>query len=251
MKRITVFHFKDLWRRLLAVVITVNMVAALAPVGSVSAEESGAVSGFTVQINETVTNGFTHPGVGVTKAVLENMRTQVLAQKEPWYSYYKAMIVSSAASKTVTSSNQSSTDPSKPASDAFNSQSFNSRIYFRWAESVYTGLVVLYNERRDLSGQCDAYHPHLGADGSGQIPIFHRCAYPCRHPAQPDDDGGGDFAVFDLSNTGACVDGQGYCGPHEQPDQSGDPDVRIRQQLVHEPEQLCADGRDGGLYIHR
>ena len=143
MKRITVFHFKDLWRRLLAVVITVNMVAALAPVGAVSAEETGAVSGFTVQINETVTNGFTHPGVGVTKAVLENMRTQVLAQKEPWYSYYKAMIVSSAASKTVTSSNQSSTDPSKPASDAFNSQSFNSR-FIADGLKAYTQALMYY-----------------------------------------------------------------------------------------------------------
>ena len=38
-------------------------------------------SGYTVEINETVTNGFTHPGVGVTKSVLENMRTQVLAKK--------------------------------------------------------------------------------------------------------------------------------------------------------------------------
>ena len=38
------------------------------------------------------------------------------------------MLLSAAASKTVTSSNQSSTDPAKPASYAFNSQSFDSRF---------------------------------------------------------------------------------------------------------------------------
>ena len=158
-------------------------------------------TGYTVQINETITNGFTHPGVGVTKAILENMRTQVLAQKEPWYSYYKAMTVSSAASKTVTSSNQSSTDPSKPASDAFNSQGFNSRFISDGLKAYTQALMYYITERRDLSGQCDAYHPHLVPDGSCQIPIFHGCAYPCRHPAQPDGNGGGDFKIFHLSNT--------------------------------------------------
>ncbi len=151
MKRSTAFHFKDLWRRLLALFVTVCMVATLAPVGAVSAEESadgGTVStGYTVEINETITNGFTHPGVGLTKAILENMRAEVLAQKEPWYSYYKAMTVSSSASKTVTSSNQSSTDPTKPAVYAFNSQGFNPRFIARWFESVYTGADVLYNRR--------------------------------------------------------------------------------------------------------
>ena len=30
--------------------------------------------------------------------------------------------------------------------------------------------------------------------------------YPCRHPAQPDDDGGGDFAVLDVIERGTCVE---------------------------------------------
>ncbi|WP_051251118.1 discoidin domain-containing protein [Paenibacillus harenae] len=147
MKSKTAFHFRDQWRRLMAVVVTVTMFATLAPAGAVSAVESGdggAIStGYTVEINETVTNGFTHPGVGVTKAILENMRTQVLAQKEPWYSYYKAMTVSATASKTVTSSNQSSTDPTKPAVYAFDSQGFNSR-YIADGLKAYTQSLMYY-----------------------------------------------------------------------------------------------------------
>jgi hypothetical protein len=56
------------------------------------------------------------------------MRAEVQAQKEPWYSYFQAMTVSSAASTTVTSSNQSATDPSKPGTDAFNSQGVESKF---------------------------------------------------------------------------------------------------------------------------
>jgi hypothetical protein len=71
--------------------------------------------------------GFLHPGVGVTKEVLENVRTQVRAQQEPWNSHFNAMLLSSAASRTVTSSNAGS-DPTRPASLAFSSQGFNGRF---------------------------------------------------------------------------------------------------------------------------
>ncbi len=73
-------------------------------------------------------SGFKHPGVGLTKDVLDSMRTQVLAKKEPWNTYFHQMLLLPAAAKTVTSSNQSSTDPTMPAQDAFNSQSFQSRF---------------------------------------------------------------------------------------------------------------------------
>lgn len=147
MTRKAALHFRDLWKRLMAVIVAVSLIAALMPIGTASAadaEESGAISaGYTVEINETVTNGFTHPGVGVTKAILENMRDQVLAQKEPWYSYYKAMTVSGTASKTVTSSNQSTTDPTKPAIVAFDSQGFNSR-FIADGLKAYTQALMYY-----------------------------------------------------------------------------------------------------------
>ncbi|MRN55030.1 putative Ig domain-containing protein [Paenibacillus monticola] len=133
MKRETAFHFGKVWRLLLSLFVVVNTLSALLmPDGSASAADTtgGTVStDYQVEINETISsNGFTHPGVGLTKATLETMRVGVLEQKEPWYSYYQAMTVSSAASKTVTSSNASSTDPTKPAVLAFDSQSFNSKF---------------------------------------------------------------------------------------------------------------------------
>ena len=81
------------------------------------------VTSYQPTISETIdASGFKHPGVGVTRDVLENMRAEVLAQKEPWNTYFNQMLLSGAASKTVGSKNQSSTDPTRPAVVAFNSQ---------------------------------------------------------------------------------------------------------------------------------
>ncbi len=106
-------------------------------------DEGGNTTNYIVQINETFTDGFTHPGVGMTKSKLETMRSMVLAKKEPWYSYYQAMTLSSAAAKTVTSSNQSSTNPNIPASDAFNSQGFNSK-FIADGLKAYTQTIMYY-----------------------------------------------------------------------------------------------------------
>jgi len=106
-----------------------------------AAEQTAATD--VVQITETTSNGFLHPGVGVTKAVLENARAQIMAKKEPWYSYYKAMLVSSTASRTVTSSNQSAADPTKPASDAFDNQGFNGR-FISDGLKAYTQSLLYY-----------------------------------------------------------------------------------------------------------
>ncbi|MFB5673434.1 discoidin domain-containing protein [Paenibacillus terreus] len=109
---------------------------------SVSAEEPPSATD-TVEITETSSNGFLHPGIGVTKYILENMRAQIMAKQEPWYSYYKAMLVSSTASKTVTSSNQDPLQPTKPASDAFDSQGFNSR-FISDGLKAYTQALLYY-----------------------------------------------------------------------------------------------------------
>ncbi len=45
-------------------------------------------------------SGFTHPGVGVTKELLETARTQVLAGAEPWNSYFRTMILNTWFSDT-------------------------------------------------------------------------------------------------------------------------------------------------------
>ncbi|MGV7119034.1 putative Ig domain-containing protein [Paenibacillus kyungheensis] len=95
------------------------------------------------QIEPTISNGFAHPGVGLTADQLQTMRSMVKQKKEPWYSYYQAMLVSSSASKSIKSSNASASDPSKPASIAFNSQGFNSR-FIADGLKAYTQAILYY-----------------------------------------------------------------------------------------------------------
>lgn len=103
-----------------------------------------------VQINETVTNGFIHPGIGLTKAMLESARKQVLAKREPWYSGYQALATNPHSSKTASARNQSAANPGKPDSDAFDSRGMDNRLkqdaskakrqalmYFFTADEVY------------------------------------------------------------------------------------------------------------------
>lgn len=137
-----------LCKRLLVLFLCIQIVAAAAPVSPAAAAPTSSAA-YRVEITESFSNGFTHPGVGLTKPVLENMRNQVLNGKEPWYSYYKAMAGSAAAAKTVTSSNQSSTNPEVPASTAFNSQGFNQR-FIQDGLKAYTQALMYYITGEEL-----------------------------------------------------------------------------------------------------
>lgn len=80
------------------------------------------------QIHETSVNGFVHPGIGLTKEMLEDARAQVLAKREPWYSGFLKFAANPGAAKTVSSRNQSKEDPSRPEVDAFDSASVQGRL---------------------------------------------------------------------------------------------------------------------------
>lgn len=69
------FHEGKRWRWVTALLAAISLLAALIPVGAHSiaaAADSNdvTVSGYEVQINETISGGFTHPGVGLTKKFL-------------------------------------------------------------------------------------------------------------------------------------------------------------------------------------
>ena len=126
-------RFGNRLKRMLSIFVSICLMATILPIAAgVAAAETAVpsiITSYQPTINEVIDeSGFKHPGVGLTKDILENVRSQVRAQKEPWNSYFNQMLLSPAASRTVTSSNQSSADPTKPASDAFNSQSFDSRF---------------------------------------------------------------------------------------------------------------------------
>ncbi len=81
-----------------------------------------------IQIHETVVNGFVHPGIGLTKGMLEDARAQVLAKRDPWYSGFVKFAASSRSSKNVGIANQSKDDPSRPAMDAFENAAVEGRL---------------------------------------------------------------------------------------------------------------------------
>jgi len=149
MKFVNKRNLKYRAKRILIAVLSFCMVVTILPLGikvnaAETAEATSLFTDYQPTINEIIdASGFKHPGVGLTKDILENMRTEVLAQKDPWYSYYNAMLTSSAASKTVTSSNQSSADPTKIGSDAFDSQGFDSK-FIADGLKAYTQALMYY-----------------------------------------------------------------------------------------------------------
>ncbi|MDQ0897846.1 OmpL47-type beta-barrel domain-containing protein [Paenibacillus sp. V4I7] len=137
--------FRNAFKRILSIVISITFMATILPLstGVAAAETTSIFTDYQPTINEVIdVSGFKHPGVGLTKDILENMRTQVLAQKEPWNTYFNQMLQSSTASKTVGSSNQGA-EPAKPGIDAFNSQSFNQR-FIQDGLKAYTQAILYY-----------------------------------------------------------------------------------------------------------
>ncbi|MBD0382950.1 putative Ig domain-containing protein [Paenibacillus sedimenti] len=120
-------NFGKAYKRILSLIISISLMASLLPIASgVAAAETPAqsiITDYQPTIHETIdASGFKHPGVGLTKDILENVRAQVRAQKEPWNTYFNQMLLSDTAKKTVSSSRASSSDPTKPKSVAVNSK---------------------------------------------------------------------------------------------------------------------------------
>ncbi|MGN6711229.1 putative Ig domain-containing protein [Anaerocolumna jejuensis] len=110
----------------------------------VSAADTSIFTDYLPEITQiTDDGGFTHPGVGLTKDLLENVRTQVRAKAEPWNTYFNAMYTSSTAGTNVVSSNQSASNPTKPGSVVFNSKGIQSK-FIADALKAYTQALMYY-----------------------------------------------------------------------------------------------------------
>ena len=94
----------------------------------VHAEDAPPMVNTKVEIHSGVVQGFTHPGIGFTKRVLENARSQVIAKREPWYSAYQKLAAHPNSAEKVSCRNQSTKDPSKPDSDTFDSRGMEARL---------------------------------------------------------------------------------------------------------------------------
>lgn len=96
---------KALFNRIVSVLLIASLIAAYLPFGQNKAEAADVAAAGVPAGSDRVTitpvlseEGFTHPGIGLTKEVLENARAQVMAKQEPWYTYYAATSQSGYAS---------------------------------------------------------------------------------------------------------------------------------------------------------
>ena len=137
----------SLWLKFLAVGSVVALLGAGldATAGARPAGAHAAPAACTVEFDITESAaGFTHPGVAVTAEHLENVRDQIAADVDPWKTYFEAMSTSPAAATTVTSSNASGSDPTLPASTAFDSQGFNSRFIADGLKAYTQALMYVF-----------------------------------------------------------------------------------------------------------
>jgi len=107
-------------------------------------------------IHKTEVNGFVHPGIGLTKEMLEDDRAQVLAKREPWYSGFLKFAANPGAAKTVSSRNQSKDNPVRPEVDAFDSGSVEGRL--KGDSETALRQVLMYWFTGDPVYQANALH---------------------------------------------------------------------------------------------
>ncbi|WP_082548038.1 discoidin domain-containing protein [Massilia sp. Root335] len=136
------------FRRIAHIVVAAGAVAALGTLPVRVARAADAIqtlaTSYQPTINETIdASGFKHPGVGLTKDVLENVRTQVRAQQEPWNTYFNNMVLSGSASTTPSIKNLNGADPSKPRYYGLNSQGVEGG-FIADALTAYTQAILYY-----------------------------------------------------------------------------------------------------------
>ncbi|MCA0755062.1 discoidin domain-containing protein [Paenibacillus sp. N4] len=137
---------KQKGRRVLSLVTAIVMIAQMLLIAlpvTVKAETTSIFTDYLPEITPVTDEaGFTHPGVGLTKELLANLRSKVRAGAQPWTYYFNTMLLPAAeASKTVTSSN--SGDGKTPSADYFDSQGIQGRFI---ADSIkaYAQAVMYY-----------------------------------------------------------------------------------------------------------
>ena len=143
-----ILRFDRSCRRVASVVLSAIIVATLAPLPAQVAQAADTIqtlaTSYQPTISETIdASGFKHPGMGFTKETLDNVRTQVRAQKEPWNTYFNNMLLSGAASKTPPIRNVDGADPSKPRTYGLYSQGVQG-FFIQDANVAHTQAILYY-----------------------------------------------------------------------------------------------------------
>lgn len=93
-------------------------------------------------IHETTSDaGFTHPGISLTADTIDNLRSQVDARAEPWYTYATQTAQSDSAAPEVSPRNRREDDPTLPRLTGLASQGDNS-LFISDGLLAYTQAVM-------------------------------------------------------------------------------------------------------------
>lgn len=109
------------WARGMAYVVVAGLVSHATAQSTVEVTDKA-------RIHKTEVNGFAHPGIGLNTEMLEEVRTQVLAKRDPWYSGFVKLASNPRSSKKVGIANQSKADPTRPDMDAFQNAGVEGRL---------------------------------------------------------------------------------------------------------------------------
>lgn len=128
--------------------VSISIIATLVPLPGQVAQAAEPIdtlaTDYLPEISETIdASGFKHPGVGFTKQMLENVRTQVRAKKEPWNTYFNKMILAGSASRTPVIRNVNGADPSLPRIFGLDSQGANGS-FIADSLTAYTQAILYY-----------------------------------------------------------------------------------------------------------
>jgi hypothetical protein len=137
----------DTARHILSLVLSLGIAVALVPVTANEARAQASIQTLATDYHPVISesidaSGFKRPGIGITKAVLENLRTQVRAQKEPWNTHFNSMLSHNSASRTPTIRNVSS-DPAKPRIYGLDSQG-DQVLFIEDSLTAYTQAMLYY-----------------------------------------------------------------------------------------------------------
>jgi hypothetical protein len=143
-----VSKFGHAYRRIVCMALAIGIVATLVPLPTEVAMAADPidtlVTSYQPVISESVdASGFKHPGVGLTRDMLETMRAEVLAKKEPWNTHFNMMLKSAKASRTPGIGNVSSADPTQPRYYGIDSQGVEG-IFIGDALTAYTQAILYY-----------------------------------------------------------------------------------------------------------
>ncbi|MEO5934482.1 MAG: discoidin domain-containing protein, partial [Duganella sp.] len=141
-------RFDKSCKRLVSMAISACIAATLLPWPAQPAHAADSIqtvaTSYQPTVSETVdASGFKHPGIGFTKDILENMRTQVRAQREPWTTYFNAMLAMDVASKTPAIKNVSGADPAQPRYYGLSSQGIQAS-FIQDANTAYTQAILYF-----------------------------------------------------------------------------------------------------------